>query len=494
MDFQCPVVFVAPPGTNQELGGAFQHVLPSRLVSEIIDAKDDRFADGVRWARDVSVTAHTAAERLGARLEDTPTLEQWLSALIVSAHLQLDHAALVFSSDPHAAEQLGKILECAASAPGVEFVDAAVNSGEVVFIRGRNLLAALTKFLAQALTAQRFVQLEQLLRIDKYQQWASMNELKDFRPRTLVARFLERMYVGVLEIPKSVPFCSEPCDGIVFIHRGESEYVEWAVRAARESNPDTPIYLVADKNWVPHLPRVHFDPLGDFMEEARNFSSNYIHATTYAEEFERFCFERWFVLRALCHRRRIQAPLYLDSDVVLLQPIRTLTSFFEGYDLTVSHRNCGHIAWFRSSAMIGRLCDYLEHIFRDDKNRLLKRIVTDEALVQLGQQSEMQPLNDMLLIQMFCAEHPQLRIGDTTIVRDGSTFDHTLGTSQECYISDESGKILDWEEGSLYGQHTRLNVRVRFNAVHFQGGIRARMKECVDQFLQRRRGTHSHTS
>jgi len=84
---------------------------------------------------------------------------------------------------------------------------------------------------------------------------------------------------------------------ILFILRGPYAFLlPFALWQAHVSNPSAPIVLISDRRPAGVLDFVTWVDLAELMPAAAAFRAAYLHLSTHSVSYERFCFERWFVL------------------------------------------------------------------------------------------------------------------------------------------------------------------------------------------------------
>jgi hypothetical protein len=200
-------------------------------------------------------------------------------------------------------------------------------------------------------------------------------------------------------------------------------------------NPTADVVLIGDRD--PHLPFVRFVPISRYDAAAARFRDVYVHASTNPVEFERFCFERWFLLDALVKEQGWTRFVHADSDLMFYAEIER---YFErlGDSAMASGRvgaSSGHhlmvqkviglsdfcqfmldmyvkpelfmefyriYRWHRSTGAPGGLCDmsaltaFVEKglVTHYELNRIVDRTIFDQALTNpwLSDRTEMCPM------------------------------------------------------------------------------------------------------
>lgn len=107
----------------------------------------------------------------------------------------------------------------------------------------------------------------------------------------------------------------------VFIHSGYNDYLDSVFAITRKFNTNNKIILLGDdKNKeVAKKYDIDFHELSDYNQEIP-----YHHFSTNAFGYEKFCFERWFILNNFCLKNNISEVLYSDSDNAFFVDFNTL--------------------------------------------------------------------------------------------------------------------------------------------------------------------------
>lgn len=158
---------------------------------------------------------------------------------------------------------------------------------------------------------------------------------------------------------------------IVVIHKGNPEYLALCLRQIRHFNPDSRIILLGDasnRHFVAEGVE-HFDvDMPELGEEVGVFREMYQHFSSLPFEFERFCIERWFILRNLMRQENWDACLHLDSDVLIFCNVDAEARRFSDYAMTFAHwderRNLIHTNFINSRIALESFCDSVLEVYR----------------------------------------------------------------------------------------------------------------------------------
>jgi len=100
----------------------------------------------------------------------------------------------------------------------------------------------------------------------------------------------------------------------IFVHLGAPEYLDYVLKLTRKNNTGRIILLgdesnkeIAIRNKVEH-----------YLVSDYNQSIPYYHVSVNGEKYEKFCFERWFIIKNFVLKNSIPQFVHSDSDNALL--------------------------------------------------------------------------------------------------------------------------------------------------------------------------------
>jgi hypothetical protein len=251
---------------------------------------------------------------------------------------------------------------------------------------------------------------------------------------------------------------------IVFMHRGNSDYLLHTFSQARLSNPRSPIYLLGDSTndaypWVTH------EPFTNYYKQAQAFADVYRHFSTNEYIYTRFDFQRWLILAEFLRAKGYSQCLYLDSDVMLYTDVTRDIAKFAAYDFAMAHIT-GSVFFLNDLATLEDLGSFILNIYTRKDRYHYDRMVAH----YLARQHNRLPGGacDMMALYYYRELHFG-RVGEVAQVIDGSVYDLNIGEPQGFAMRDQI-KDLTWVDGIPYGKHLRTGQTIRFNSLHFQGG------------------------
>jgi hypothetical protein len=254
---------------------------------------------------------------------------------------------------------------------------------------------------------------------------------------------------------------------IIFIHRGACRYLAGSITQAKQWNPGSEIFVLGDRfNSGFRLAR-HFES-ASYAEGAKRFAAVYQHRSTHEVEYELFCFQRWFFLQSFLKTQNLDACLYLDSDVLFFADATQEARAFEGCDVTLSIES-PHCMYFNRRESLDRFCDFLMECYTSPElfTRLEAHYIERQARNAPGGVCDMRAFT---LFQTL----GRGKAGDLREIRDGATYDHSMGQSNG-YEMRNGIKHIEWQDGRPFCKHEASGEMIRFNALHFQGDTKRQL-------------------
>ena len=253
---------------------------------------------------------------------------------------------------------------------------------------------------------------------------------------------------------------------IVFIHKGYSDYLEYSLRQAKHTNPDTEIILLGDEanNKFPFVTHVN---IKDYFKSASEFAKVYKHYSTNPYNYELFCFQRWMILEEYLQDTKYSEVFVCDSDILFYANVtKVLKANFKDIDVGLIGCSAGLSFWkiIYLKKLINLIFDSYNKRINEKKNRW-KNIIKNR---QLG------GISDMTLIEEFYNKYnSKLKIYDFLIVENHSYFDANINISSFNYEREYEFKYgkkqFTWTNNTPFCFNHILNKNIKFNCIHFQG-------------------------
>lgn len=156
---------------------------------------------------------------------------------------------------------------------------------------------------------------------------------------------------------------------IIVVHYGSANYLNACLEQAMKQTPDSPVILLGDESNL-NVPctehwSIHDSGLGEDLERFHASFQNL--GDPHRETFERFCIERWFLVRNFCRLKGWTRCLHFDSDVLLFCNAEEEAKRFQNYAMTFAHwdpvRNLVHCNFVQNLAALEDFCQYVLNVY-----------------------------------------------------------------------------------------------------------------------------------
>ena len=264
---------------------------------------------------------------------------------------------------------------------------------------------------------------------------------------------------------------------IVFIHFSNSDYLQYSLNQAKESNPDSTIYLLGDySNDCYDVVEHHL--FSDYYQGANEFSKIYRHFSTLSRRFECFCFQRWFILRDFLVANKLDKCLYLDSDTLLYADVTLEQKKFEEFDFTLSQMTSGCTFFLNSVEALDAFCDFVINIYTKKDRYHYDKMVSHFAVRKKNNLPG--GVCDMTAFGLYREGHFG-EIGEVAQIIDGSVYDPAISIPTPGFEMINGIKKITWKNGKPYGKHLKTKKEIRFNSLQFHGGTTSLMGQYYKQ-------------
>lgn len=257
---------------------------------------------------------------------------------------------------------------------------------------------------------------------------------------------------------------------IIIIHLNDSGYLLYALAQAKKYNPQSDIILLGnDRNnrykFVAH------ENVYDYSQEALEFAKVYKHFNTNLLEFERLCFQRWFVLKNFLETYNIEKCLCIDSDVMLFVDVTEEQKKIADFDFTLSLGQSPHCMFINSRAALENFCDFVFNIYTDSS--LLQ--IMESRFQQCTRNNIGGGASDMTAFKEFW-NRKGANIYEMSTIRENSKYDHNINMSEGFQVYGGIKNIYLIEE-EPFCNCINTEQKIRFNSIHFQGDAKKYMQD-----------------
>lgn len=251
---------------------------------------------------------------------------------------------------------------------------------------------------------------------------------------------------------------------IIIVHKGDSFYLEPALRQTRKFNPNNHIYLISDES-TNHYDFIEHVNITDYMSSAEQLKEAYVHMSINPYFYELFCIQRWFIILEFVKKHNYNHFLCIDSDVMLYCQVDDVFEKWYEYDMTICQPEGPQYTLFNKDSL-EKFCDYIySHYTVEDK------------LAEVKKWHQHRGISDMTFFNYY-AQQPNIQFFNTAQVVEGTCFEFNMKVHQGFEMKGRLKKIY-WREGLPYGKEIASGKLIRFNALHFQGGVKHKLNRYI---------------
>ena len=155
-------------------------------------------------------------------------------------------------------------------------------------------------------------------------------------------------------------------ENIIFIHKGDSWYLPYALRQCIKSNPSARVILLGDETNAKYNNIVEHQLIEDYSLEADEFSKLYQHYSTSPYDYELFCIQRWFIWLNFMRKHKMDTALLPDTDVLILQDISLYFNHIQKpFFFTKGESNYMGFMYIYRTALC-EICNHIVDIYQDE--------------------------------------------------------------------------------------------------------------------------------
>ena len=277
----------------------------------------------------------------------------------------------------------------------------------------------------------------------------------------------------------------------IFFHRGNSNG-RFAIQQALQYNRR--VILLGDE--TSKLPIGEYHAYQDHDEGALQFVGVFQHMNTAPNpSHDLHCFLRWFFIFNLMKEQQFQRVFAGDTDVLLYADVTEIADEWGDHEILLSVPvRQDNYRW----AVAGTSSYWSYNGLRLFLDFLFQLYTTPTRLQQLQEKWHWHQRTgapggvcDMTALYLFHQEYPEL-IGSLISVTGSPphAFDLSINAAENCYPDEYKVhrpsmapygqfKQLEWIDQQPYGYNLRLQQLVRFDGVHFQGGAKCIIPDCL---------------
>jgi len=257
---------------------------------------------------------------------------------------------------------------------------------------------------------------------------------------------------------------------IVFIHTGYSDYMEYSLRQAKQTNPDAEIILLGDEA-NDRFPFVTHVNIKDYFKSASEFAKIYKHFSTNPYHYELFCIQRWFILKEYMEQNNIEEVFVCDTDVMIYSNIKdTLVPFKNKIAILKQGEEYSFGISYILKCNISKFCNFIINSYTN-KSDIIK---FEEYYKGIIKNKKLGGISDMTFVENWltssCDNKDLLNM--LNVIND-STFDDNINSFLQAGVDNyrfkRNRKSFIWRDKIPFCYNTTLKKDIRFHIIHCQG-------------------------
>ena len=261
---------------------------------------------------------------------------------------------------------------------------------------------------------------------------------------------------------------------LIFVHNGNQLYLKYALINAFNTQRDSKIYLLTDKNKKSFSvkdfskkmsERIVIIDSSDYINEAKTFSTIYKHMSPNSKEFELICFQRWFIIKSFAVEKNIEKFFCCDSDTLVFNDLTqiALTRLY-GKEISIVNKICPCCTYFTKQS-IQLFCNFIITQYTDkQKLQNLENIYKEKIKSNDG------GICDMTMFPLYENAYPNSihDFGNIEKIKDSLfVFDENISLTEN-FIEKHLIKKIQFIKKIPFGS-TNDNKKVCFDVLHCQG-------------------------
>ena len=265
---------------------------------------------------------------------------------------------------------------------------------------------------------------------------------------------------------KSVP--------IVIVHRGRQDYLKACISKAKQCNSNSEIFLIGDTS-NRDFSKNHYDidcVHSPILKDIRAFRKTYVHSSGLCSSFEKFCIERWLLIRNLMLHLDLDTCCAIDSDVLFYSGVEEVREEISGCAMSFGRWNQNmlfpHFNLIQSRNALESFCLFTLELYKN-KSKLEKLVA--ENSVHGGRAW----ICDMLLFWKWSHENPHFKLAIfEELPSKISYFDNSIGRTEGFTHSPfnlgitKKWKKLSFQDGRAL-VHSATNNPLKAKFIHYHG-------------------------
>ena len=271
---------------------------------------------------------------------------------------------------------------------------------------------------------------------------------------------------------------------VIIFHIGNQEYVHLCLKQALYYGNNVHI-LTNNPSQFPYN-GITAIPYQKYTSSSKKFELLYKHFSTNSYQLELICIVRWIYIYEYMKEQNIKKAFICDSDVLLYANISDIVQTYLTEDMYLCSSGSKNITGGQSVFTLEKLREFVTFVFHFYQTQITNIKKWKSSYRENGGICDMTLLyyfahNETEFVGLRLPNYPYFKNDLTSIFNDEFTFDLHIGVSgnhphPNDYEMVENRKIIVTENKKAYCYNKRLNKKIRFILLHFQGNNKYLMR------------------
>ena len=246
------------------------------------------------------------------------------------------------------------------------------------------------------------------------------------------------------------------------------------IKKAKQHNKNSKIILIGDSS-NSDLAKIHYNidcESSPLLKDIAAFKKLYTHRSGLSSSFERFCIERWILVRNLMTHLDLEACCAIDSDVLFFSGVQEFLDEVPGFAMSFGRWDqkmfLPHFNLIQDRNALESFCLFAIEVY---KNKSLLKKISAESSADGGRTW----ICDMLLFWKWSQENPHYKLAIYDKQPSGhSYFDLSIGRTEGfAHSRFHLGVVKKWKKISFQHGHafaedaSAHTVKMKF--IHYHG-------------------------
>jgi hypothetical protein len=190
------------------------------------------------------------------------------------------------------------------------------------------------------------------------------------------------------------------CDCVIYVHKGDSFYLDDIFKIFRQYNPTKRTILIGDDENHKYAEKYNLEFYNLKKIPDRIHLNNYKHVGINPPEYEKFCYERWLYIRHVMKKLNLKNALYSDSDNTFFMDVDTLFKECQDPNLMcfLNNKICVPNVFYATHKVYQFLANYISLFFSKSEEEI-KEYAQEKQNIKIVDGKQVFQISDMFILK-----------------------------------------------------------------------------------------------